>query len=233
MPPGAKGTIAMRWIGTQIALALIVWSLLIGCATPGVQNSYPPRRPDGTLFESHAELMQYIEKHLEENAQLNLQMRLTSSRLEPSLGSLAYLDFRNGFRDLKFGDLPTQDMRIFEDSVETRFYRRPSDDLTIGGAKVSEIVYGFYKGRFYAVLISTKGIVNSRAMLDVLQQAYGLGRRPNQFLDDYYWEGALVSSICNEKPVSHDATVLFQSLSLKKEKDTDEKAKARKGASGL
>src|SRR6266850_4667737 len=48
-----------------------------------------------------------------------------------------------------------------------------------------------------------------------------------------YWDGARVSLAYNEKPISHDATVLFQSLSLKNEKDAAEKAKARKGASGL
>jgi hypothetical protein len=74
--------------------------------------------------------------------------------------------------------------------------------------------------------------VNSRAFLDVWHQACGSGLRPNRYMDDYHWNGAHVSLAYSEKPISLDATVLFQSLSLKNEKDAAEQAKARKGASG-
>jgi hypothetical protein len=152
---------------------------------------------------------------------------------EPSQGSIAYLDFRYGFRDLKFGDLLSYDMQMVEEGGETIFYRRPSDDLTIGGAKVNGISYAYYQGRLYAVLVHTKGLVNSRALLDVLRQAYGSGSRPNQFSDNYYWEGSRVFLAYNENPISHDATTLFRSIPLDNEKKSAEKAKARKGASGL
>jgi hypothetical protein len=48
-----------------------------------------------------------------------------------------------------------------------------------------------------------------------------------------YWNGARVSLAYSEKPIRQDATVLFQSFSLKNEKSAAEKAKVRKGASGL
>src|SRR6267142_5353406 len=37
---------------------------------------------------------------------LDPQTRLTPTGVEPLLGALAYLDIRNGFRDLKFGTPP-------------------------------------------------------------------------------------------------------------------------------
>jgi hypothetical protein len=144
----------MRRIPTQIMAALVFGGVLVSCSAPA-HNSYLARRPDGTLFESHAELMQYLKEHPEEAARIESQTRMTSRQLgvgdtpqaavDPSPGSLAYLDFRNGFRDLKFGDPPTQDMRAFEESGDTKFYRRSSDDLIIGNAKIKEISYGFYK----------------------------------------------------------------------------------------
>jgi hypothetical protein len=66
---------------------------------------------------------------------------------DPSPGSVAYLDFKNGFRDLKFGDPPTENMVIVEDAGESKYYRRTGDDLTIGGARLSSLDYGFYKNR--------------------------------------------------------------------------------------
>ena len=63
---------------------------------------------------------------------------------EPVPGTLSYLDFKNGFRDLKFGNPPTPDMHLVEDSGNLKFYRRTDDDLTIGGAQVHQINYGFY-----------------------------------------------------------------------------------------
>jgi hypothetical protein len=40
----------------------------------------------------------------------------------PLPGSLAYLDFTNGFRDLTFGDEPTPDMQLTERKGDTTLY---------------------------------------------------------------------------------------------------------------
>jgi hypothetical protein len=151
----------------------------------------------------------------------------------PSHGSLAYLDFKNGFRDLQFGDPPAEDMRLVEDHGDTTYYTRPRDDLRIGNSQLNRIAYGFYRGRFYTALLSTEGLINSRALLEVLRQAYGRGARPNRFMDRYYWEGARVVLSYDENPLNHDATVVMSSVPLESQKATDDKAKARKGVSGL
>jgi hypothetical protein len=153
--------------------------------------------------------------------------------VEPSPGSLAYLDFRNGFRDLKFGDPPAADMRLVEDHGETTYYTRPGDDLRIGNSQLNRIAYGFYRGRFYTALLSTEGLTNSRALLEVLRQAYGRGARPNRFMDRYYWEGSRVVLSYDENPLNHDATVVLSSVPLQSQKTAEDKAKARKGVSGL
>ena len=153
--------------------------------------------------------------------------------VEPSPGSLAYLDFKNGFRDLTFGDPYPQTMRLIEDDGETKYYTRAGDDLTIGGSTVQRIVYGFYQGRFYAVLIETDGYANSRALLEVLREAYGPGTRPNRLMERYAWHGTRVWLTYEEHPRSHEATVIYTSIPLSDERQAAEKAKSRQGVSGL
>jgi hypothetical protein len=57
----------LPWTAVHMAVALVVGSLLLGCARP----VGPPTRPDGTPFESHAELMQYLKEHPEEQARID------------------------------------------------------------------------------------------------------------------------------------------------------------------
>jgi hypothetical protein len=157
----------------------------------------------------------------------------TPAPVEPSPGSLAYLDFKNGFRDLKFGDPPAADMVLKEDSGDSKFYVRPQDELGIGGATVNRIAYGFYKERLSSILIETKGLTNSRGLLDVLRQAYGIGEQPNRFMNSYTWRGSRAIVSYDENSITHNATVWFFSAPLISEEQADKKAKARKGVSGL
>jgi hypothetical protein len=152
---------------------------------------------------------------------------------EPSPGSLAYLDYKNGFRDLTFGDPPKAGMVLREDSGDSKCYLRPSDDLSIGGAELSEIVYGFYKNRLHAVRMITRGYSNSRALLDVLRQAYGPPRRPNQFMENYRWRGSMVTVTYDENSITREADIWLFSEPLIAEQEADKKAKARKGMGGL
>jgi hypothetical protein len=120
-------------------------------------------------------------------------------------------------------------MQLVEGDGDTTYYKRPGDELVIGQANVHEITYGFYKERLDSVLLETKGLINSRAMLKGLREVYGSGYRPNQFRDRYVWKGSRVLLYYNEKTISNDAIVIFQDVPLSTEKAGDEKAKAQKG----
>lgn len=151
---------------------------------------------------------------------------------DPSPGSLAYLDFKNGFRDVKFGDPPTKDMVLIEDSGESKFYSRAGESYVMGQADVEHIRYGFYKHRLYAVIVRTNGYSNSRLLLEVLRQAYGPGR-PNPFMNGYSWHGSLVGLSYEEHSKTHNAAIVFFSVSLANEKEAEAQAKTKKGVSGL
>jgi hypothetical protein len=214
---------------SQVTCIMLVCTIAAGCAS--TYDVGGPRRPDGTLFESNAE---YRAAHgLPPAAASPAAVKSSPAPVEPSPGSLSYLDFKNGFRDLKFGDPPTSGMRLAEEKGHTTVYQRPGDDHHIGNANVHEILYVFYKGRLSHVLLKTKGFSDSRALLDVLRQAYGSGHRPNRFLEEYYWFGSRVDLSYHENATTNDASVLFASIPLKQEQEADDKAKARKGVSGL
>jgi hypothetical protein len=124
-------------------------------------------------------------------------------------------------------------MVLRENSGDSKFYARPSDDLSIGGAELSQLIYGFYKNRLQAVRMKTKGFINSQALLEVLRQAYGRPHQPNQFMESYLWFGSKVTISYNKNAIIDDADVWFFSQPLLVEEEADKKGKAMKGASGL
>jgi hypothetical protein len=151
----------------------------------------------------------------------------------PAQGSLAYLDYKNGFRDLRFGSGPQKDMIPTEVESDLKIYRRVSDEMTIGGATLDQIRYAYYKNKLIHVLLRTKVYQNSRALLEVLRQAYGRGHRPNQFMERCYWFGAVVSASYDENSLTNDAIILLSNKALEQEHRTDRENRAKKGASGL
>jgi hypothetical protein len=124
-------------------------------------------------------------------------------------------------------------MVLREDAGDSKYYMRPGDDLLIGGAHLSQLIYGFYKNRLHAVRMKTKGFIDSRALLEVLRQAYGRPYQPNRFMEGYRWFGSKVTISYDENSIIHDADVWFFSMPLVAEQEADKKAKAKTGASGL
>jgi hypothetical protein len=162
-----------------------------------------------------------------------IMMLAIASRQTALAGSLTDLDAKYGFRDLVFGSTLTKDMKLTEDDGDEKWYNRPHDDLKIGAAVLKEISYGFYQNQLMSVLIHTTGFVNSRALLQVLTEAYGQGTQDNKFSEDYWWRGNRVRLVYRQNPITDDATIIFTSYELSAKQKADEKAKAKKAAEGL
>ena len=80
-----------------------------------------------------------------------------------SLGAFAFQNEPEGFRGLKWGDPPGEDMKVnrifklYQDKLDMIiWYTRQGDELKIGGAKLEGIYYGFYKNKFMRVEIETE-----------------------------------------------------------------------------
>jgi hypothetical protein len=146
----------------------------------------------------------------------------------PTAGSLAYLDFTNGFRDLTFGDAPTPDMQLAEQRGETTLYRRPGDDLTLGRAGLYDLAYVFYTGRLLAILLKAIGHQPTQTLLKELQDTYGKGDRADPSRERYVWQGTRVLVVYDHRPLTDEALVVWQSLPLQQERDADKRGTPNK-----
>lgn len=150
-------------------------------------------------------------------------------------GSIADLDSKYGFRDLKFeariDSIPG--FVINEDEGDQKFYSKSGDDLKIGEAELKSISYGAYKGKLSHVLIVTSGYLNSNRLLDILKEAYGRAYQGNKYIERYSWFGKRVSMSYEYDEVQQEATVIMSSKPLREIISADEKQSAKKAASGL
>jgi hypothetical protein len=108
--------------------------------------------------------------------QLTEKELLEKERLEKQL--LGKLDKKNGFRDVQLGTHIKFFKKVKREWQEEEDYncRRATDKLTINGMPLTEIVYGFHKGRLNHIYITTPGIENSRELLKFFQSVYGPGQ---------------------------------------------------------
>jgi hypothetical protein len=106
------------------------------------------------------------------------------------VNSLAYPNEPDGFREILWGtDIQTlANMAVAEKDGDDIFYSRTGDNLLIAGATIDQIHYGFYKGKFYSVIIRFQSRRNFLALKERLMETYGgvvLQQNPNQH--DYKW----------------------------------------------
>lgn len=112
--------------------------------------------------------------------------------------TVAQLDKKNGFRDVKLGT----NLKFFKNVVlewqldDAKNYRRTTDKLSINGMPLTEIVYGFYKGRLTHIYLTSPGIENSRELLHFFESVYGPGERiyeeTEEFDNALQWTGQKV-----------------------------------------
>lgn len=150
-------------------------------------------------------------------------------------GSLQALSDKYGFRDAHFESPPSafSDLVLASPGKVTKGYYRRNDSKKIGGAQVANIYYSFYKGKLASVLIKTKGLGNSRALLDALKAQYGEPEKPNQFLEEYEWLADRVKMSYKQNSVTDDATIVMFSTYMLVQQKEDEATTAKKAASDL
>lgn len=96
-----------------------------------------------------------------------------------SVGAFAFQNEPEGFRGLKWGDPPGEDMVFkFEDSQLSHAYTRPTDKLSIGDAKFTYIDYSFYTpsegdGQLYGVYLAFDKIQNYLLLNAICKKRFG------------------------------------------------------------
>lgn len=127
----------------------------------------------------------------------------------PAPGTLANLDAKRGFRDVKLGMSLESITGLSAPSEEEgmTIYSRASDSLALGSGTLSRIRYGFSSGRLVMITLEASGAANSDAMLEAFQAAYGPGTQRNRFIKSYFWAGESVLMMYSRKPGQTDSSV--------------------------
>ncbi|PKP61310.1 hypothetical protein CVT91_03445 [Candidatus Atribacteria bacterium HGW-Atribacteria-1] len=121
-----------------------------------------------------------------------------------SQDEIAFKNEPAGFRGLKWGDAPTEDMKFLgEINSSYNLYYRKDDKKNIGSAKLDNIFYRFnlYSNQFYDVSATFFGEANYDILKIIFEEKFG---KPTLKLKDGYsliWNGenAKISLTFNSK----------------------------------
>ncbi len=102
-------------------------------------------------------------------------------------GKDAERGLRPGFREMKWGDpAPKTGVVVLDEQVDDKFCTLEKEDLTLAGQRVERIVYKFFQGRLSEVVVEIP-VESVDAVLKELNAGWGRPRRPNAFIEDYFW----------------------------------------------
>lgn len=141
--------------------------------------------------------------------------------LSVTVGAFAFENEPEGFRGLKWGDPPGEDMEqlpsywgawMDPDEHDFLWYEKQDDKLQIRGAELESIEYQFYKGQFYKVEINVvDGYYNHESLKDVVQLKFGVidfeKKIPGISTKSYRWIGKKATIIL-EDSVSYESPEL-------------------------
>jgi hypothetical protein len=69
------------------------------------------------------------------------------------------------------------------------FYRRPTDQMSWGGAEIQKISYRYFKGRFSGSTLQLFGSSHKKAITAKMFELYGTPEQPNKRVPQYFWTG--------------------------------------------
>jgi hypothetical protein len=107
------------------------------------------------------------------------------------------------------------------------YYRRPSDQMSWGGAEIQKISYRFFKNRFSGATLQLFGASHEKAITEKLFGLYGTPERPNKRVPQYFWTGekAKVILFCE---VTNYCVIEFVSLEQMAQEESSQTAAPRK-----
>ncbi len=122
------------------------------------------------------------------------------------------------FRGIKWGspiaDLP--DMKLLAEDGDLRFYEKTNDRMKIGDVDVERIVYGFYKDRFYNVMIYYSSPASYNRIQETLSDTFGKPFQPNESEKKLFWNGEHVNLLLHfdEATNAGRVTYLYKPIQL-------------------
>lgn len=107
-----------------------------------------------------------------------------------SVGAFAFQNEPDGFRGLKWGDPPIEDMEKVS-GMRTVVYVQPNDKLSIGDVELNYIFYTFYQDKFMRVGLHFSGKNNYELLEMICREKFG--KESSGKLYELHWVGSLSS----------------------------------------
>jgi len=142
----------------------------------------------------------------------------------------------NEFRGIPWGeDIRNIKGMIFKfnQEVGVKVYLREKDENRIGEAPISFVWYGFYKGKFFSVLISFKNYSNFVYLKESLESKYGSPVKLNRFIDNYIWDNNNLAIFLNYNGIKNEGVIRYSYSPIEDQKKKDLRNSASKARNSL
>jgi hypothetical protein len=139
----------------------------------------------------------------------------------------------DGFRGIKWGtEFSTLKNMVYKGTDESyggiKLYNKRNDEMNIGSAKLTEVLYGFWQGKFEGVRIETKGYVNFSNLKETCFQKFPGGWCSHS--GSCIWDGAVTFLSLEYNEITEKGELWINSISMRKQMKKYDEQKAKEGA---
>lgn len=130
---------------------------------------------------------------------------VTKEPAENEMGHVHYLDYRNGFRGVKFGSSSSAipGLSLTREQGAMKIYQKSGETLSIGDCQLDKILYHFVDDKFMGVSLFPKDPDDGKALLQIFEIAFGDGvtSKPHadasahhEHADEFFWKGKIANA---------------------------------------
>ena len=145
-----------------------------------------------------------------------------------SLHVWAYENEPIRFRGTKWGT-PIEKMHkmvLVADFGSSKYYKKKSEKMAMGAAKLESVIYGFYRGKFESVLIVFRSESNYSALKRIFFEHHGDGYGPDHPMIVFHWFGIDVNITMDYDHSEKHGSIKYSFKPIQKERERDIKAAA-------
>lgn len=121
------------------------------------------------------------------------------------MGHVHYLDYKNGFRGVKFGSPSSAipGLSLVSERGSMKIYQKSGETLTLGACQLDKILYHFVDDKFMGVSLFPKDSDDGLALREIFEIAFGDGAtaKPHadsgehrQHADEFFWRGKIANA---------------------------------------
>lgn len=168
---------------------------------------------------------------------------VTKEPAENQMGHVHYLDYRNGFRGVKFGSPSSAipGLTLTREQGAMKIYQKSGDTLTLGACQLDRLLYHFVDDKFMGVSMFPKDVDDGKALQEIFEIAFGQGATANphadsgehhQHADEFFWRGKIANARISYTP-THQAEAWIGNNEIQDQYGKVQKKVAEEAAASL